>query len=188
MNKHSSKCFYSSVWQSSLHLLPLLLFLLNLFLSSFSSFLHLTSFPLPLSPSLLFTSSLSISVYSFSPPISPSPSLSALSSTSSLTISFSSFLHLYVLLLLFSLSTPPPSSNQDLTQNARSCPGFHLCNHVTGRTMSVGSVAATLWNPAWGSADEGGWALGVGRVDLTAPYPDEDDASSETLSSCSQMS
>lgn len=108
MNKHSSKCFYSSVWQSSLHLLPLLLFLLNLFLSSFSSFLHLTSFPLPLSPSLLFTSSLSISVYSFSPPISPSPSLSALSSTSSLTISFSSFLHLYVLLLLFSLSTPPP--------------------------------------------------------------------------------
>lgn len=114
MNKHSSKCFYSSVWQSSLHLLPLLLFLLNLFLSSFSSFLHLTSFPLPLSPSLLFTSSLSISVYSFSPPISPSPSLSALSSTSSLTISFSSFLHLYVLLLLFSLSTPPPRQTRTL--------------------------------------------------------------------------
>lgn len=187
MNKHSSKCFYSSVWQSSLHLLPLLLFLLNLFLSSFSSFLHLSfhflslllysSFPpFPSLSTLSLHLYLLLHLFLLFPPPPPSPSLSPLSSTS---MSFSSS----------SLSPPPPpSSNQDLTQNARSCPGFHLCNHVTGRTMSVGSVAATLWNPAWGSADEGGWALGVGRVDLTAPYPDEDDASPETLSSCSQMS
>lgn len=83
MNKHSSKCFYSSVWQSSLHLLPLLLFLLNLFLSSFSSFLHL---------SFHF---LSLLLYSSFPPF---PSLSTLS------------LHLYLLLHLFLLFPPPPPS------------------------------------------------------------------------------